>query len=175
MTSDLARAFLAIVDLDRAADMNSANRSRLRTATEEVAAALLARLRVGASVQVGEATYRVEQVTWSSEQAPDGTREPDPHGVPALIRDDHVLGAGARRRGTVRLKQLTAPLARVPRPGEPIAWDLHPATDATRARFAAEHLAVLEGFGLTLRAEAEGLDEAARALLASLVDLLATP
>lgn len=176
MASELARAVTALIDLDRAARAASDHRFRLRAASEEFAAALLARLRVGATATVGPATYSVEQITWEVGRSDAGEPRTDPHGLPALLRDDHVLVAGTRKHGAIRLKQLPTPLARVPRsPHEPLAWTLHPATDEVRLRFAQEQHSVLTAFGAALREEAQSFDESTRELLAGLVDLLTEP
>lgn len=173
MASDLARAVAALVELDRLTRTTTANRQRLRTATEVIGAALLARLRVGTEVTVGEAVYAIAQVTWPSDGREGGSTAFDSHGVRALLRNDCVLVAGDRKHNAIRVKHLPPQIVRAPVAG-PVVWDLRHASDTDRVAFAREQAALIETLGLAVAAEGRLLDEAASTSIVHAIDLLAS-
>lgn len=178
MPSDLARALTAVVELDRAARDATANRQRLRRASEQLAVALLARLRVGDEARLGNGVlYRVEQITWPIADTDDASEpEVDPRGARALLRGAHVLVAGTRKHGSIRVHELGHRLARLHADRhEPAAWDVRPASDDARIAFAGEQADVIEAFAFARRTDSESLDQAAMRLLTGLADFLATP
>jgi hypothetical protein len=177
MPTDLARAIVAFITLVREAEARQQDRARFRAAAEDVALVLLQQLRVGDRAVVGPVVYEVEQVIWPepAEHA-SASGGADRHGARALLRDDAALVVAERAErgrgpGRTRAKPIGPQLARRRRvqSGAPTAWDLLIATDEDRLAFAQELGAAIEGFGLTVAAEAGQLRRSTTDLLALLV------
>lgn len=171
MPSDnLARAIVAFATLVREAEARHQDRKRLRAASEEVALLLLEQLRVGDRATIGPVLYEVEQVIWPEVLASTAEGEPrEQHGARALLRDDHALVVAERAergRGRPRGRSVGPELARrrALRPDK-VLFDLGLATDEHRLAFARELGAVIEGFGLTVAAEASQLRRATTDLI----------
>jgi hypothetical protein len=172
---DLARVTLAVLELARQSGLRRQDRERFHDAVELVAWTLLEYLRVGDQAQVGDALYRVEQITWP-EVDPDGGERPHPHGAMALLRDDRVLGT--LRYGLTRRKQAEARaairqvrrFAILPTTDDKVAYDLIPATDDDRTDFAEELPEVLQALAVDVTAHAaefrERTEQVVRILLA---------
>src|SRR6266511_4168527 len=152
---DPARVTLAVLDLVRQAELRRQDRERFRDAVELATWTLLEHLRVGDQAQVGEALYRVEQITWP-EADPEGQERPHPHGAMALLRENRVLG-------TLRFALLPAVDAKV-------AYDLILATDDDRTDFAQELPEVVQALAVDVAAHAaefrDRTEEVVRVLLA---------
>lgn len=162
------------MNLDRARAEQFTDRQRLRTATEEAAGVILARLRSGTTAVVNGVTYSVEQVTWRlNDSRTEATA--DPHGVMGLLRDGQLLAVRSRKQSGLRIKQVPTPMARIPTvPDTELHWDVHPATDEERKRFAVEFSAVTDAFGSSIRAESSSMRDATEQLLRVLTELLSS-
>jgi hypothetical protein len=178
MPTDLARAIVAFIALVREADARQQDRARLRAAAEDVALVVLQQLRVGDRGVVGSVVYEAEQVTWPQPtDSAAGGDATDPHGARALLRDSRVLVVAdrverGRGPGRARTRAAGPQLARRRdlQSGDRVVFDLRLATDEDRIAFARELGAVIEGFGLTVAAEAGQLRRATADLVALLVD-----
>lgn len=172
MATEFARAITALVALTREVETRQQDRRRLRDASEQVALILLELLRVGDEAAVGQAVYRLEQITWPEADASESG--PRPHGARALLRDDKVLVAGERgKRGRVQPLQLSGQLGRRNGTGSSIAYDLRPASDEDRLAFAREIGGVIEAFRDVIATESGRLRLASAELVDALVELLA--
>jgi hypothetical protein len=172
---DLARVTLAVLELARQSGLRRQDRERFHDAVELAAWTLLEYLRVGDQAQVGDALYRVEQITWP-EVDPDGGERPHPHGAMALLRDDRVLGT--LRYGLTRRKQAEARaairqvrrFALLPATEDKVTYDLIPATDDDRMDFAEELPEVLQALAIDVAAHGaefrERTEQVVRVLLA---------
>jgi hypothetical protein len=173
---DPARVTLAVLDLVRQAELRRQDRERFRDAVELAAWTLLEHLRVGDQAQVGEALYRVEQITWPETDAAQGGERPHPHGAMALLRQDRVLGT--LRYGFTRRKQAEARaalrqirrFALLPAADNKVAYNLIPATDDDRMDFAQELPEVIQALAVDVAAHAaeftDRAEEVVRVLLA---------
>ncbi len=171
---DPARVTLAVLDLVRQAELRRQDRERFRDAVELAAWTLLEHLRVGDQAQVGEALYRVEQITWQEADA-SGAERPHPHGAMALLREDHVLGtllSGRTRRKQAEARATLRQVRRfalLPAVDDKVAYDLIPATDDDRMDFAQELPEVIQTLAVDVAAHAaefrERTEEVVRVLL----------
>jgi hypothetical protein len=172
---DPARVTLAVLDLVRQAELRRQDRERFRDAVELATWTLLEHLRVGDQAQVGQALYRVEQITWP-ETDPERRERPHPHGAMALLREDRVLGT--LRYGFTRRKQSEARaalrqvrrFAPLPASDDTVAYDLIPATDDDRMDFGQELPEVIRALAVDVAAHAaeftDRTEEVVRVLLA---------
>jgi hypothetical protein len=170
-SDNLARAIVAFTTLVREAEARHQDRKRLRAASEEVALLLLEQLRVGDRTTVGSVVYEVEQVIWpDAVPAAAAAEPPQRHGARALLRDDRVLVVAERAergRGKPRGQSVGSEFARRRDiSSEHPVYDLGLATDEHRLAFARELGAVIEGFGLTVAAEAGQLRRSTTDLIA---------
>jgi hypothetical protein len=178
MPSEVARAIVAFIALVREADARQQDRARLRAAAEDVALVVLQQLRVGDQAVVGSVVYEAEQVTWpQATQHAAGGDAVDPHGARALLRDGRVLVVAERVErgrgpGRARSRSVGSQFARRRdlQSSDRAVFDLRLATDEDRIAFARELGAVVEGFNLTVAAEAGQLRRATADLVALLVD-----
>ncbi len=171
---DPARVTLAVLDLVRQAELRRQDRERFRDAVELATWTLLEHLRVGDQAQVGEALYRVEQITWPEADA-EGQERPHPHGAMALLRENRVLGT--LRYGFTRRKQAEARAALrqirrfglLPASDDEVAYELIPATDDDRMDFAQELPDVIQALAVDVAAHAaefrDRTEEVVRVLL----------
>lgn len=127
----------------------------LREAAGAVASAVIASAKDGTHKQVGEAPYRIEEVTWPVSQFDDGASAfACPRQVVSLTRGDAVLldvrsdyWDGSTNYPPVAEKVGRWRRFRMGSPGER-GWDLHLATPEELLAFAAEAEAVLGAFGV---------------------------
>lgn len=173
---DLARVTLAVLELARQSELRRQDRERFRDAVELAAWTLLEYLRVGDQARVGDALYRVEQITWPEADPDEGRERPHPHGAMALLREDRVLGT--LRYGLTRRKQAEAHaairqirrFALLSTADDKVVYDLIPATDDDRMDFAEELPHVLQALAVDVAAHAaefrERTEQVVRVLLA---------
>jgi hypothetical protein len=172
---DPARVTLAVLELARQSGLRRQDRERFHDVVELATWTMLEYLRVGDQGRVGNALYRVEQVTWP-EVDPGGGERPHPHGAMALLREDRVLGT--LRYGLTRRKQAEARAALRPvrrfallpaTDDDKIVYDLIPATDDDRMDFAEELPKVLQALAIDVATHAaefrERTEQVVRVLL----------
>lgn len=176
---DLARVMLAMFELARQTGLRREDRQHLQDITDLAVWTLLEYLRVGDQAQVGDASYRVERVTWS-EIAPGGEERPHPHGALALLRDVAVLGTlryGLTRRQQADSRTAMRQIRRfglLPADDEPVTYNLIPATDDDRMDFAEELPEVLEALGADVAAHAAEVRQRAEQVVRVLLGERAT-